>query len=482
LAKDSAIEFKGGQITSLAANAQLHLYGNDAFIEDSTALGSNSALKGLASIGAGAIFGIHNKAAVSTSGSLANDGTIRLDIVGGDGGSSLTVGGTLTNSGSLSIGNATLSALDEAAASSLDNTGSISLTGSSANQALLDVTAGSAGFGTAGVLTGNVALTGDSAIEFASDEITSLAANAQLQLNGSDAFIEDSTALGSNSALTGLASIGAGATLDLESGAPGFPGGGGPEVMTGALVNDGNIQIDASVSSGGSSLSVAGALTNSGILSVDTGYGASGSTLSIGGTLTNTGTLDIGSIANGTTSVTAKSFVNRGTVNLTGTYFFHPITLNVSGALTNNGSISIFDDTEELAGAVDGTGSFSLSTRYRATNLVFDSSVSSGQTINEIAPLLGGNAETLTLEQAQSFGGTISGFGTGDTIDAANLHFSRITTPPIFVENSAGTGGTLTLTNPSQNLTANIQMTGSYTATDFSLVADSGTGTLVKFV
>ena len=38
-------------------------------------------------------------------------------------------------------------------AASLDNTGSIYLTGSSANQALLDVT-GSAGFGTAEVLSG----------------------------------------------------------------------------------------------------------------------------------------------------------------------------------------------------------------------------------------------------------------------------------------------------------------------------------------
>ena len=61
---------------------------------------------------------------------------------------------------------------------------------------------GSAGFGTAGVLSGYVRLAGDSAIEFASGEITSLAANAQLHLNGNDAFIEDSTALGSNSALT----------------------------------------------------------------------------------------------------------------------------------------------------------------------------------------------------------------------------------------------------------------------------------------
>ena len=63
----------------------------------------------------------------------------------GDGGSSLTLAGALTNSGSapdtaLIIGNTTLSASDKVAAASLDNTGSIYLTGSSANQALLDVT------------------------------------------------------------------------------------------------------------------------------------------------------------------------------------------------------------------------------------------------------------------------------------------------------------------------------------------------------
>ena len=93
---DSAIEFKSGQITSLAANAQLHLGGNDAFIEDSGALGSNSALKGLASIGAGATFGLHNKAAVSTSGALANATDTSVGSTSrsrGDGGSSLTVGG-----------------------------------------------------------------------------------------------------------------------------------------------------------------------------------------------------------------------------------------------------------------------------------------------------------------------------------------------------------------------------------------------------
>ena len=143
--------------------------------------------------------------------------------------------------------------------------------------------------------------------------------------------------------------------------------------------------------------------------------------------------------------------------------------LTVSGATTNDGSILITTDTEELAGAVGGTGSFSLSN----ANLLFDSSVLVEQTINE------SGADALTLKQAQSFAGTISGFGTGDTIDAANFHAPPATTFK-FVENSGGTGGTLTLQDGS--LTANIHLTGSYAKSDFALAPDHGTGTLVKFV
>jgi hypothetical protein len=251
-----------------------------------------------------------------------------------------------------------------------------------------------------------------------------------LHLNGKDAFIEDSTALGSNSALTGLASIGVGATLDL-----GFKA---VVSTTGALVNDGTVNL----------------------------FG--GSKLTVAGTLTNSDNLDIGnSHLVASASVTANSLVNIGAVDLTGN---GPnfAALNVSGATTNNGSISITNDTEELAGAVGGTGSFSLSNAH----LRFDSSVSAGQTINE------SGADALTLKQAQKFAGTISGFGTGDTIDAANFLLSGTTFN--FVENSGGTGGTLTLHDA--GLTANIHLTGVYTKSDFTLSPDSGTGTLVKFV
>jgi hypothetical protein len=129
---------------------------------------------------------------------LDNSGHLHVDANGGEGGTILNIGTTLTNSGNLVIGNATLSAPDEVTAASLDNTGRIYLIGSSADQALLDV-GGSAGFGTAGVLSGYARLAGDSAIEFKSGEITSLAAGSHLGLVGNNAFIEDSTALGKNS-------------------------------------------------------------------------------------------------------------------------------------------------------------------------------------------------------------------------------------------------------------------------------------------
>jgi hypothetical protein len=384
----------------------------------------------LLTIDSGATLNLDDGTALSVTDLLDNAGTWSLGA-----GDSATIGGTLTNSGHLSLGNSTLSAPDTVTAASLDNTGSIYLTGSSANQALLDVTGG-AGFVAAGILSGHVRLAGDSAIEFASGEITSLAANAQLHLYGSDAFMEDSKALGSNSALTGLASIGAGAILGLHNQAS--------VSTTGSLVNDGTVRLDIVSGDGGSSLTLTGALTNSGILRIGN------TTLSA------------------SDRVTAASLDNTGRINLTGAGT-NLAALHVSGATTNKGSISITTDAEELAGAVRGKGRFSLST----ADLLFDSSVSAGQRITETG------ADELILEQAQKFAATIIGFGTGDTIDAANFHAPPATTFD-FVENSGGTGGTLTLHDGS--LIANIHLTGVYSNSDFTLAPDSGTGTLVKFV
>ena len=134
------------------------------------------------------------------------------------------------------------------------------------------MTAGVAGFGTAGTLTGNVYLY-NSAIEFLSGQISTIAASSELTLDGSPALIEDSTALGSNSALTGLADV------------------------SGSLYLQSNGQ-------GAASVSTTGALTNAGHIDLQGG----GNTLSIGGALTNPGMLEIG---NGD-AVTANSLDNTG--------------------------------------------------------------------------------------------------------------------------------------------------------------------------
>ena len=124
---------------------------------------------------------------MSTTGALVNDGNLYLDRLGGDGGSSLTVAGALTNSGVLKVGNyhpTRLSASDKVTATSIHNSGQLALYGNYTYryQALLDVTAGSAGFGVAGTLTGSVELISDTAIEFLSGQISTIAASSELTL------------------------------------------------------------------------------------------------------------------------------------------------------------------------------------------------------------------------------------------------------------------------------------------------------------
>ena len=216
LAGDSAIEFTSGQITSLAASSRLTLSGNSAFIEDSTALGSNSALTGLSNVsgtldisGKGAsvsvtgaltnngsgTLDISRGASVATTGALTNNGSLQLgDNIGVlTGLSTLSVAGTLTNTGGIVITDGDGS--DTLTADTLSNSGSIFLGDAQQRQALLDVTTGVAGFGTAGTLTGFVKVYFGSAIEFLSGQISTIATGATLEFFGTDAFIEDSTAL-----------------------------------------------------------------------------------------------------------------------------------------------------------------------------------------------------------------------------------------------------------------------------------------------
>ena len=81
--------------------------------------------------------------ALTVTGDLANGGFVGLDPFGTEGGSQLTVAGTLTNSGTLQIGNGALTGDDGVTAAAVDNTGLLELFGSTANghRATLDIAA-----------------------------------------------------------------------------------------------------------------------------------------------------------------------------------------------------------------------------------------------------------------------------------------------------------------------------------------------------
>jgi len=70
---------------------------------------------------------------------FTNSGTVDVDATG-TGGTSVTIGGTLSNSGVLAIGNTSLSKSTTVTAAALANTGTIDLTRSAAVQASLDIT------------------------------------------------------------------------------------------------------------------------------------------------------------------------------------------------------------------------------------------------------------------------------------------------------------------------------------------------------
>ena len=205
LSTNALIEFKSGQITTIAANSALSLSGSQVFVADASDTSSNSALKGLKTVtGAldlsdGATLATSSgvtvtgdlkfdNATLTTSGALTNSGAITLDSDVQNGGSLLKVNGAFTNSGTLQIGanwdNWLLpaSTVQAASVANVDGTayGTIDLYGSSGRQPTLDI-ASAAGFGVAGTLYGTVNLSANALIEFKSGQITTIAANSALK-------------------------------------------------------------------------------------------------------------------------------------------------------------------------------------------------------------------------------------------------------------------------------------------------------------
>src|SRR5262249_26874256 len=135
--------------------------------------------------------------------------SLHLDSSASDGGSSLTIGGTLTNTGEIRVGNTTLSSSTTLSVQALDNEGgSLFIKGNTAdgstNQATVSVASDAGLCTTPGLLSGDVELVGNALLEFTGGQITTIEDDASLLLDGAHARIALSATPGTNSALAGL--------------------------------------------------------------------------------------------------------------------------------------------------------------------------------------------------------------------------------------------------------------------------------------
>jgi hypothetical protein len=303
------LEFATGQIGTIADGARFNLFGA-ALLSNASGTTTNSALSGLSSIAGifdladGETLAVGNDLSITSTGRLYVDG----DSFTAEGGSTVDVNGTLNNAGFLTIGPQTgaLGAPTRVTVNALVNTGEIDLTGNEngtpANTATLYV-GSAAGFGTQGVLSGNVYLNGTANLEFASGGIGTIADGAQLNLFGAS-LLSNASGTTSNSALTGLASI-AGA-VHLANDETLAVGNDLSITSTGRLYVDG----DAYTSEGGSTVDVNGTLNNAGFLIIGPETGGLGAPTRVTvNALVNTGEIDLTGNENGTPANTATLYV-----------------------------------------------------------------------------------------------------------------------------------------------------------------------------
>ena len=565
LSGDALLEFASGRITAIGSDADLTLNGAGALAALSTALTTDSALTGLANNNG--TLDLENGASLTTTTGLTNTGSVAVDYFGSTGGSSLTIGGTLTNQGSLYVGNSaiakattvTAAALSNAGtvdlasgtaaatlkvtgafgntdlvevdsgyqetggsiltiggtltnsatfevgntgitkattvtAAGLANTGTIDLTGATTIKATLDITAAAQA-----TLAGNYSLSGDALLEFASGGITAIGTGADLTLNGASALVALSTALTTDSALTGLASNAG--TFSLENGAS--------LTTTVGLTNSGTVEVDYFGSNGGSSLTVGGALTNNSfdniyignssitkattvtagsvanagdidltsgtaaatlkvtgafgntdLVEVDSGFDETGgSILTIGGTLTNSATFEIGNTGlSKATTVTAAGLANTGTIDLTGAAAIKA-TLDITTAApaTLGGTYDLSGDAllEFASGGITAIGSGANLTLNGASALV---ALSTALTTDSALTGLASNAGTLALENGASLTTTV-GLANNGTVEVDYFGSNG--------GSSLTVGGTLT----NNSFSFDIGNTGLTTATKVTLAA-----------
>ncbi len=450
---DASIVFASGQITDIAAGSELSLNNSNSYIADAGATTSNSALTGLSTIEGS--FYLANGSTLTTTGGLTNTGGLYLDLNTNNGGSSLTVGGTLTNNNYVQVGNYyTLSSPTTLTANALANTGSLEIRSNSSSVLSTLKVNGVAGFGTAGKLTGNVDLTNDATIVFASGEISDIASGSELSLGNSDSYIADAGSTTSNSALTGLSTIEGSFYL----------ANGSTLTTTGGLTNAGGLYLDLNTNNGGSSLTVGGTLTNSNTVQVGNYYTLSSPTTLTVNALSNTGALEIRSSSSTVLStLNVKGVAGFGTAGkLTGSVDLNNDATIVfaSGEITDIASASELSLNNSNSYVADAGSTTSNSALTGLSTIEGSFYLSNDSTLTTTGGLT--NTGGLYLDLNTNNGGaslTVGGTLTNsNTVQVGNYY--TLSSPTTLTVNGLANTGTVNVRSSSASVASLLQVKG----------------------
>ena len=311
LSGDALVELKDNSaIKTIAAGGGIKITGPNALLADANSTTTSSGLAELATIDGN--LDLESGAVVTVNGGLANDGLVKndggiaVDFESGATGSALFVRGTLTNTGSVGVGNEDDAGSTTATLNALDN----SATGSIA------------------IVEADVVVKGD-------------ASNAGVGTdNGIGVDVGDGDSGGSlmvEGKLTNTGQIAVGNTegdpaTTLTLGALGNEAKGSIAIINSDMVVNGDI---ANAGAG-----MTGEVQNG--IGVDVEEGASGGSLKVSGEITNSGDIGVGNLSDdGSTKVTLGADGGTSTVfdnSATGSLGVENAAMTFNGDLTNAGS------------------------------------------------------------------------------------------------------------------------------------------------
>lgn len=234
----------------------------------------------------------------------------------------------------------------------------------------------------------------------------------------------------------------------------------------------------------GTSLTLLGSISNSGTILLTSDHdqsdlliGAPTAQLSGGGhvsltdALTNVvegvsssaGLANIDNIISGAGFIKNMVLVNSGTIQAI--FPDHALTLSTGHPITNNGLLAAVGGTLMVKDAVTGTGSCLISA---VGTLVLAESSSENAAFSGLG----------ALELGASYSGSISGFASGDTVDLTYITSNNFGGGANNIQakwTEGGTGGTLSIIDPSQGVSplATLTFAGSYFPSQF-LVSNDG--------